>query len=148
VRVGAHARARGRAPVRARDRWIDHFAGSDPGLNRLRMAAQSVLTIGVILAAEWLFVHFTHALQIQAHGAGLPAAQTAEVAAANHAYLVIAILIGALTGMLSSFGVMDTTARGQLVSTLFLPFPMIAGLVLGIALGGDRIPALVYSRSS
>jgi hypothetical protein len=70
------------------------------------------------------------------------------VAAANHAYLVIAILIGALTGMLSSFGVMDTTARGQLVSTLFLPFPMIAGLVLGIALGGDRIPALVYSRSS
>jgi uncharacterized membrane protein YgaE (UPF0421/DUF939 family) len=145
VRAGAHARTRARAhaPVRTWDRWIDHFAGSDPGLNRFRMAAQSVLTIGVILAAEWLFVHFTHALQIQAHGAGLPAAQMAEVAAANHAYLVIALLIGALTGMLSSFGVMDTTARGQLVTTLFLPFPMIAGLVLGIALGGDRIPALV-----
>jgi uncharacterized membrane protein YgaE (UPF0421/DUF939 family) len=136
-------RAHAYAPVRAWDRWIDHFAGSDPGLNRFRMAAQSVLTIGVILAAEWVFVHFTSALQIQAHGVGLPAAQMAEMAAANHAYLVIAMLIGALTGMLSSFGVMDTTARGQLVSTLFLPFPMIAGLVLGIALGGERIPALV-----
>jgi uncharacterized membrane protein YccC len=135
--------ARARTPVRAWDRWIDHFAGSDPGLNRFRMALQSVLTIGLILAAEWLFVHSTHALQIQAHGAGLPAAQMAEVAAANHAYLVIAILIGALTGMLSSFGVMDTTARGQLVSTLLLPFPLIAGLVLGLALGGDRIPSLV-----
>jgi len=88
VRAAAHARIRARAhaPVTTWDRWIDHFAGSDPGLNRFRMAAESVLTIGVILAAEWLFVHFTHALQIQAHGAGLPAAQAAEVAAANHAY--------------------------------------------------------------
>jgi uncharacterized membrane protein YgaE (UPF0421/DUF939 family) len=139
MRTGAHAAA----PARIWDRWIDRVAGSDPGLNRFRMAVQGVLTIGVILAAEWLFVHFTHALQIQAHGAGLPAAQAAEVAAANHAYLVIAILIGALMGMLSSNGVTDTTARGQLVTMLFLPVPMIAGLVLGITLGGDRIPSLV-----
>jgi hypothetical protein len=75
-------------------------------------------------------------------GTGLPAAQAAEVAAANHGYLVIALLIGAIIGMLSSFGVMDSTARGQLVTTLFLPVPMIAGLVLGLSLGGDRIPAL------
>jgi uncharacterized membrane protein YgaE (UPF0421/DUF939 family) len=129
------------SPVRAWDRWIDRFAGSDPGLNRLRMAVQTVLTIAVILAAEWLFVHFTHALQMT-HGTGLPAAQAAAVAAANHGYLVIALLIGAIVGMLSSFGVMDSTARGQLVTTLFLPGPMIAGLVLGLSLGGDRIPAL------
>jgi uncharacterized membrane protein YgaE (UPF0421/DUF939 family) len=134
-------RAHAHTPVRAWDRWIDHVAGSDPGLNRLRMALQIVLTIGAILAAEWVFVHFTHALQIQVNGAGLPAA-AAEVAAANHAYLVIAMLIGALIGMMSSFGVMDSTARGQLVSMLFLPFPMIAGMVLGITLGGFRIPAL------
>jgi uncharacterized membrane protein YgaE (UPF0421/DUF939 family) len=133
--------AAARAPVRAWDRWADRFVGSDPGLNRLRAAVQSVLTIGIILAAEWLFVHFTHALQMT-HGAGLPAAQAAEVAAANHGYLVIALLIGAIVGMLSSFGVMDSTARGQLVTSLFLPVPMIAGLVLGITLGGDRIPSL------
>jgi hypothetical protein len=36
------------------------------------MALQSVLRIAVMLAAEWLFVHFMHALQIQARGARLP----------------------------------------------------------------------------
>ncbi len=128
--------------MRVWDRWVDRFVGSDPGLNRFRMALQSVLTIGIILEAEWLFVHFTHALQIQTHGARLPAAQAAQVAAANHAFLVIAMLIGAIVGMLSSFGVMDSTARGQLVTTLFLPVPMIAALVLGITLGGHRVPAM------
>ena len=131
-----------RAPVRVWDRWVDRFAGSDPGLNRFRLALQSVLTIAVILEAELLFVHFTHALQIQTHGVRLPAAQAAQVAAANHGFLVIAMLIGAIVGMLSSFGVMDTTARGQLVTTLFMPAPMIAALVLGIALGGHRFLAL------
>jgi hypothetical protein len=131
------------APERVLDRWIDRFAGSDPGLNRLRLALQSVLAIGVILGAEALFVHFTHALQIQTHGARLPAAQALEVAAANHAYLVIALLLGALIGMMSGFGVMDTTARGQLISMLFLPVPLIAALCLGIALGGHRVLALI-----
>jgi hypothetical protein len=50
------------APVRVWDTWIDRFVGSDPGLNRFRTALQTVLTIGLTLAAEALFVHFTHAL--------------------------------------------------------------------------------------
>jgi uncharacterized membrane protein YgaE (UPF0421/DUF939 family) len=129
------------AAARFWDRWVDRFAGSDPGLNRFRMALQSVLTVAVILEAESLFVHFTHALQIQAHGA-LPAVQAATVAAANHGFLVIAMLIGALVGLLASFGVMDKTARGQLATSLFLPIPMIAALALGISLGSYRIPAL------
>jgi hypothetical protein len=124
-------------------RWIDRFAGSDPGLNRFRMALLSVLTIAVILGAEALFVYFTRALQIQADGAALPAAEAAKVAAANHVFLVIALLLGALVGMMSSFGVMDTTARGQLVSMLFLPVPLIAALSLGMALGDHRILALI-----
>jgi uncharacterized membrane protein YgaE (UPF0421/DUF939 family) len=122
--------------------WVDRFAGSDPGLNRFRMALQTVLTIAVILAAESLFVHLTHALQIRAHGPRLSAAKAAEVAVANHEFLVIALLLGAIIGMLSSFGVMDQTARGQLVSTLFLPVPMVAALALGIAVGSHRILAL------
>jgi uncharacterized membrane protein YgaE (UPF0421/DUF939 family) len=124
-------------------RWIDRFAGSDPGLNRFRLALQSVLTIGVILAAESVFVRFTHALQIQTHGAALSAAAAAEVAVANHEYLVIALLLGAVVGMMAGFGVMDTTARGQLVSMLFLPVPLIAALSLGIALGDHRLLALI-----
>jgi uncharacterized membrane protein YccC len=47
-----------------------------------------------------------------------------------------------MIGMLSSFGVMDPTARGQLVSALFLPVPMIASLALGIAVGSHRMLAL------
>ncbi len=134
------------APASTRERilgrWIDRFAGSDPGLNRFRMALQTVLTIGAVLGAEALFVYFTRALQIQTHGAVLPAAEAAKVAAVNHVFLVIALLLGALVGMMSSFGVMDTTARGQLISMLFLPVPLIAALSLGMALGGHRVLAL------
>jgi uncharacterized membrane protein YgaE (UPF0421/DUF939 family) len=130
------------AAVSVRDRWADRFAGSDPGLNRFRMALRSVLTIGVILAAERLFVDLTHALQIQP-GAKLTAAQAAGVAAANHETLVIAMLLGAIIGMLSSFAVMDPTARGQLVSMLFLPVVMVPALALGVALGSHRVLALI-----
>jgi len=130
------------SPERILGRWFDRFAGSDPGLNRLRTALAVVLTVAVILGAEALFVHFTHALQIPAHGAALPAAAAAKVAVANHEYLVIAMLLGAVVGLMSGLGVMDTTARGQLISVLFLPVPLIAALSLGIALGAHRILAL------
>ena len=130
------------AAARLRARWADQLAGSDPGLNRLRMALLTVLTIGVILLAERLFVALTHALQTPAPPAGAPAAQAAAVAVANHEFLVIALLLGAIIGMMSGFGVMDPRAGGQLVSMLFLPAPMIAALALGITIGGDRPVAL------
>jgi hypothetical protein len=131
------------APVRVWDRWADRFADSDPGLNRLRLALQAVLTIGLALVAEALFVHFTHALQIQTHGAALPAALAAKVTAADHGFLLIAMVIGSIVGLISTLGVMDKTARDQLVTMLFLPVPLIAALALGLAIGGYRIPALV-----
>ena len=84
------------AAVRVWDRWVDHFMGSDPGLNRFRAAQRSVLTIALILEAEWVFVHCTNALQIQAGGARPPALRAAQVALANHGLLLIAMLIGAM----------------------------------------------------
>jgi uncharacterized membrane protein YgaE (UPF0421/DUF939 family) len=102
----------------------------------------TVLTIAAILEAEWIFVHVTHALQIQAHGT-LPAVQAAKVSAANHEYLVILMLVGAILGMISAFGVMDSTARGQLITMVFLPVPMVAALTTGIALGAHRVLSLV-----
>jgi hypothetical protein len=131
------------APVGVWDRWVDRFAGSDPGLNRFRLALQAVLTIGLAIAVEGLFVHFTHALQIQTHGAALPTALAAKVAAANHGFLVIAISMGSIIGLISSVGVIDNTARDQLVTMLFLPLPLIAALAFGLAIGGYRIPGLV-----
>ena len=49
------------APERIRNRWVDIVFSPDPGLNWLRGALQSVLTIAVAVAAEWTFVHLTGA---------------------------------------------------------------------------------------
>lgn len=117
--------------------WVDRFLGSDPGLNRLRMATQTVVTISAVLVAERLFVGWTGALQL--HDSGLP---PAAEAAANHQYLVVGMLLGAIVGMISTFGVMDPTARGQLVTMLLLPFPMLASLTLGLATGDHRVLSL------
>jgi uncharacterized membrane protein YgaE (UPF0421/DUF939 family) len=136
----------GAAPSAAAGRrreWIDRFLGSDPGLNRFRSAFLSVLTIAAILEAEWVFVRFTHALQLPTGGAGLFAAAVAKGALVNHEYLVIMMLLGAIIGMIAAFGVIDPGAKGQLVTTLFLPVPMIPALALGIALGGHRVICLV-----
>jgi uncharacterized membrane protein YccC len=123
--------------------WVDRFLGSDPGLNRFRIAVQGVLTIGLILEAELLFVRFTHALQAPSSHAGLPAAHVAAAAAANHEFLVIAELLGALIGMISTFSVMDPTAKDQLVSMSLFPVSILPGLALGIAIGSHRTVALV-----
>ena len=125
-------------------RWVDQFLGSDPGLNRFRMALQAVVSIAAILGAENLFVRWTHALQIQVPaGVPLPPAKAAALALANHEFLVIAIMLGAMIGMMSSFGVADPTAKGQLISMLLLPWPMLAAMALGIVIGPYRIPALI-----
>src|ERR1700683_3407026 len=97
------------AQGRIRNRWVDLLISSDPGLNRLRVAAQSVLTIAVALGAEWTFVHLTGALQIKS-GATASVATASKVAAANHDLLAIAMLLGAIVGLNASTGVQDLTA--------------------------------------
>ncbi len=101
---------------------------------RLRLATEIVFTIGVVLAAEWGFVRATGAL-LQPVPAGAPAALAAELASANHALTVIAVLLGALTAMLSVLGMTtDVGARSQLVTGLFLQVPFVATLALGLSL--------------
>ena len=131
-----------RSPQRTRNRWVDLLVSSDPGLNRLRGAAQSVLTIAVALGAEWAFVHLTGALQIDT-GGGVSAATASKVAAANHDLLAIAMLLGAIVGLIASAGVQDPTAKSQVITFLILPIPLISALTLGIAIGDDRVVALV-----
>jgi hypothetical protein len=82
--------------------WVDRFIGSDPGLNRFRIALQSVLTIALILGVELLFVRLTHALHVPISRSGLPVAQAAALAGSNHEFLVVAELLGALAGMLTA----------------------------------------------
>jgi uncharacterized membrane protein YgaE (UPF0421/DUF939 family) len=119
--------------------WMDRVLGSDPGLSRLRSALQTVPTIGLILVAERVFVDATHALQIRPATRPMPVG----IAAANHQFLVIAMLLGAIVGMFASFAVMDSSARGQLITMLFLPVPMVSALALGLELGAHRVVSLV-----
>ena len=85
------------------------------------LLSNRVLTIALILEAELLFVRLTHALQAPISRAGLPVAQAAALAGANHEFLVIAELLGALVGMISTFAVTDSTAKDQLVSLALFP---------------------------
>jgi hypothetical protein len=114
--------------------WVDWLAGTDPGWMRLRLAGQTVIAIGVVLAVEWGFVDGTGALQ-KPVPAGLPAAQVAALGAANHAVLVIAMLLGAIVALLGSFAAsMDPGPRSQLVTFLLTPVPMLASLCVGLTL--------------
>jgi hypothetical protein len=121
-------------------RWVDRLLGSDPGLNRLRSAGLSVVSIGLIMLVEVLFVRLTGALQITG-GRSLSTAQAAAVAAANHEYLVVMMLLGAMVGMISSF-VSDAKPKGQLVTMLLLPVPMVGAIALGLELGHERLLSL------
>lgn len=122
--------------------WINSFVGADPGLTRLRAAVQAVLSIGLAMIFEFAFVKISGALETPLRQ-GIPAAQAIKIAAANHAYMVIAILLGSAIGMISSFVVNDKTASNQLITTLILPCVMIPSLALGILLGSHRTLALI-----
>jgi uncharacterized membrane protein YgaE (UPF0421/DUF939 family) len=132
--VDTHPHDTRRAP-RAKTRrrsWLDWLDSTDPGLMRLRMATEVVVAIGIVVAAEWVFVRATGALQvpIPAHA---PAAVAAELWTLNHALLVIGIMLGAILAMIGGFGIsMYATARDQLVTLLFLPLPMLALLAVGL----------------
>ena len=113
--------------------WLDWLDSTDPGLMRLRMATEVVVAIGIVVAAEWIFVRATGALQtpIPAHA---PAALAAELWTLNHALLVIGIMLGAILAMISGFGIsMYANARSQLVTLLFLPLPLLAMLAVGLS---------------
>ena len=133
----------GASAGRSLPEWFDRLLGSDPGLIRIMAALQAVATIGVAILAEWLFVRFTHALQSDTHGAVLPPAQAALVAAQHHGVVVIAIMLGAIIAMIAVFSAsLFPTPRALLTTFAMMPIPMIAGLCLGLALAPHRVVSL------
>ncbi|HJY67964.1 MAG TPA: hypothetical protein VJ254_14635, partial [Streptosporangiaceae bacterium] len=76
--------------------WL---VGPDPGLNRLRIVLCAMATIAGAIGAEWLFVHFTGALLRPAPPAADGAAAAVRVAAANHALLIFAVVLGGVIGL-------------------------------------------------
>jgi len=120
-------------PPRRRPAWLDWLDATDPGQLRLRMATEVVLAIGVVLAAEWLFVRVTGALQVPIPPR-MPAAAAAELWMLNHALMVIAMMLGAILALIGGFGIgMFGTARAQFLLLLYLPLPMLALLAVGLS---------------
>ena len=109
---------------------VDRLAGADPGLTQLRRALVSVLGIALSVGFVEAFTSLTGALRWSDGQAS-----AADVTAHNHAVLIVSMLIAGMVAMMAGFSVTDTTARGQLVSTLSLPLPMVAAMALGIATG-------------
>lgn len=103
--------------------WWERFVASDPGLTRLRTASQAVATIGAAMLAEWLLVR----------GSGQAKAA-----------VVMAMMIGAVVGMISTFvGPMFQRPLAVLASLALVPVPMIGGMALGLALAPFHLAALV-----
>lgn len=116
---------------------VDRLAGADPGLTQLRTAAQSVLGIVVAVGAVDVFVQLTGALQKST-------GPTAVVTAYNHATLIVSMLIAGMIAMMAGFVATDATARGQVVTTLILPLPMLLSISCALALGRFRVVSLVF----
>ncbi|HEY1703233.1 MAG TPA: FUSC family protein [Trebonia sp.] len=115
-------------------RWLDWIDGTDPGRMRLRLATQIVVSIGVVILAEWIFVRVTGAIQVPIPPK-TPAALASELWLVNHALMVIAMMLGAILAMISGFGVsMYANARSQLITMLILPLPLLATLAMGLSL--------------
>jgi uncharacterized membrane protein YgaE (UPF0421/DUF939 family) len=118
---------------------VDRLVGADPGLQQLRTGLQAVLGIALGAGLVDLFVSVTGGLQLKP-GQAPPAV----VAAHNHAILIVSMLLAGIVAMLASFQVNEPTMRRQIVSTSWLPLPMIAALVLALVIGRWRVPTLIY----
>src|SRR3954453_7653678 len=124
---------------------VDRLAGADPGLTQLRTGLQSVLGIAVGVGLVYLFVRLTGGVQLPAGGGAAPGAAPAPVAAAyDHALLIVSMLLAGMVAMMAGFTVNDRTARGQLVSSLLLPVPMLVALAAGLAVGRYYVASLVF----
>lgn len=89
---------------------------SDPGLNRFRMAAGSVLGMGSVLGIERLYAGQT--------GAGSKG-------------ILIAMLLGAVVAMMGSMG-LSGTVRDKSVTAIFFPVAIGSGMVVGAAVARHR----------
>jgi len=119
--------------------WL---AGPDPGFNRLRTVWCATLTIAAAIGAEWLFVHFTGALQRPVPPAAAGTALAAQVSLANRAMLVLAIVLGGIIGLTAVTSVRGTSPGDQVAGMLLLLPPMVGALALSLAVGGHRVLAL------
>lgn len=131
-------------------RVSDRVAESDPGLNRLRTALAAALAVGLAIAAEYLFVRESGALR-GGIPPGAPLGVAARVDAISHVFLITAVVLGAIVATVAAVAavaVTDATPRGQLITLLWFPLPLIGGLAAGLGSTSGACPAWRSSWSS
>jgi hypothetical protein len=126
----------GRARIAAtRDRLL----ATDPGLTRLFAAAQTMTGIAVTIAAVYGFMQWTNALWSHPPGGrAVSAAQLALIGAQHHDVTLLAMLLGGLIALLGTFAVADPEPRGQALTMLLMPIPLLVGMALAIQLVAHR----------
>jgi uncharacterized membrane protein YccC len=127
---------------RRRAVWADRITASDLGLGRLRLAVQTGLTLALVMWAEWLLVHYTHALQVPAARGALPAVIADKVANQHHAVIVIAMLLGCFITVASAAGIPNEEVRGQVIGFAAMAPAFVGGLAVALAVGSHRVPSL------
>ena len=94
----------------------DWFLASDPGLNRLLMAARGVAAVGTALGVEWIFSRSTGA---DAQGT------------------LIAMLLGAIVGMMGSMALSSGGPADKALTAASFPVAIGLGMAIGTAVAAN-----------
>ncbi|MFG5722654.1 FUSC family protein [Streptomyces murinus] len=93
----------------------DRVVGSDPGLNRLRMALSAALAMATTLGIEYLYATATHA---------------------GPQGTLIAMLLGTVMAMMGSMALSGTGAWPKVRTAVFFPLAIGIGMLAGVAVAG------------
>ena len=96
----------------------DRMVASDPGLARLRMALSAAVGVSSALAVESGYAAVTHADAKSA---------------------LIAMLLGAILGMMGSMALSGTGAWRKIRTAVFFPVALGVGMTAGAGVGGDTL---------
>jgi Fusaric acid resistance protein-like len=117
----------------------DLLAATDPGLNRFFAAVQTMTGIAVTIAVVYGFMQLTKVLWIHPPGGRAPsAAQLALIAAQHHDVTLLAMLLGGVMALLGTIAVTDPHPRGQALTMLPMPIPLLVTMALSIQLVTPR----------
>jgi uncharacterized membrane protein YccC len=117
----------------------DLLAATDPGLSRFFAAVQTMTGIAVTIAVVYGFMRLTKVLWIHPPGGrALSAAQLALIAVQHHDVTLLAMLLGGVIALLGTIAVTDPHPRGQALTMLLMPIPLVATMALAIQLVTHR----------
>jgi hypothetical protein len=105
-------------------------------------AVQAVVTIGLSLLFEGLFVRWTGALEVRAPAGRQSPVVVATISAEHHDVLLIALLLGGIMGLgVALMGGLDSSLRAGITTYALMPVALWAALAALFPVAGNR-PAI------